>query len=541
MSDPREESWAASPEDEESPIEAAENPDAKSPEPETAEPAAPEQEAEAAAPAEDAAQEPAAPEQEAEAAAPVEDAAPQQSVQPESEAQSPAGFRGGSDPESGAYRYVRQSAEPVYADAHYEPAGESTVPPQYYTPPQKTERPHKSKKSSGNSKILAAIALCLVCAILGGLLGAGIMSARLNDRISGLEQSISANSAQSAEALNTAQAAQASADKGGLSAQTIAEGGTMTAAQIYAQACAQVVGITTSVSYTNYFGQSGTSEISGSGFFISEDGYILTNYHVIETAQDKDLPITVVTYDGTSYQATIVGTEAANDLAVLKIDASGLNAAAFADSDALQVGDTVYPVGNPMGELEFSMSTGHVSALNRTITTEDAEDIRMFQIDAAVNPGNSGGPVYDANGKVVGVVTAKYSDSGVEGLGFAIPASDAASITEDLITKGYVSGKAYMGVMLDERYNSIYAEYYNMPLGAYVYSVESGTAADRAGLEAGDIITALGERKIESYTDLRSALKDYSAGDTAEMTVYRAGESMTITITFDEVVPDKTS
>ncbi len=530
MSDSREENWAASPEDENSPIEAADTLNAPEQSPETAAPSTAESE-----PAQNTA------ESEPETAAPVEDAAPQEDVRPEGENPGPAGMRGASDPESGEYRYVRESEEPAYADAHYVPAGESTVPPQYYTPPQRQERPHKSRKSSASGWILAAIAVCLVCAILGGLLGAGLMGARLNDRISELEQNLSANSAQSAEALNTAQAAQASAEKAGVTAQTIADGGTMTAAQIYEQACDQVVGITTSISYTNYFGQSGTSEISGSGFFVSEDGYILTNYHVIETAQDKNLPITVVTHDGTSYEATIVGTESANDLAVLKIDATGFSAVSFANSSALQVGDTVYAVGNPLGELEFSMSTGHVSALNRTISTEDAEDINMFQIDAAVNPGNSGGPVYDVNGKVIGIVTAKYSDTDVEGLGFAIPAIDAVSITEDLITKGYVSGKAYMGVVLDERYNSMYAEYYNMPIGAYVYSVEKGTAAEKAGLEAGDIITAMGEHKIESITDLKSALKNFSAGDTTQMTVYRAGESMTMTITFDEVVPDKTS
>ena len=426
----------------------------------------------------------------------------------------------------GSYRIVRpQTDDRSYTDASYREAADTEIPPRYYTPDPPRAKAPKTEKKGG---FMRAACLALACALLGGAVGGVIGSKTAKANTAAIQQ------VQSAPAETAAASAKPTSAKATAS-------GTMTASDIYAAACQQVVGITTEVTTQNFFGQTTSAAVSGSGFIISSDGYILTNQHVISYAEAYGYDVTVMTYDGTSYTAKIVGSYASNDIAVLKIDAEGLTPVTFGDSDSITVGDTVYAVGNPLGELAYSMSTGHVSALNRTITTEDAEDIRMFQIDAAVNPGNSGGPVYDANGKVVGVVTAKYSDSGVEGLGFAIPASDAASITEDLITKGYVSGKAYMGVMLDERYNSIYAEYYNMPLGAYVYSVESGTAADRAGLEAGDIITALGERKIESYTDLRSALKDYSAGDTAEMTVYRAGESMTITITFDEVVPDKTS
>jgi serine protease Do len=192
-------------------------------------------------------------------------------------------------------------------------------------------------------------------------------------------------------------------------------------------------------------------------------------------------------------------------------------------------------VGNPLGELDFSMSTGHVSALDRLITSDESGvAINMFQIDAAVNSGNSGGPVYNAAGEVIGIVTAKYASSGVEGLGFAIPINDAVSIANDLITKGYVSGKAYMGVSVDQRYNSMYAQYWGMPLGAYVYSVESGSCADKAGVREKDIITAIGEHEITGYTDLTSALHSFSAGDTTELKVYRGGEDITLTITFDE-------
>ena len=158
----------------------------------------------------------------------------------------------------------------------------------------------------------------------------------------------------------------------------------------------------------------------------------------------------------------------------------------------------------------------------------------MFQIDAAVNSGNSGGPVYNAAGEVVGIVTAKYASTGVEGLGFAIPVNDAVSIAGDLIRQGYVSGKAYMGVSIDQRYNSMYAQYWGMPLGAYVYSVESGSCADKAGVREKDIVTAIGDHEITGYTDLTSALHSFSAGDTTELKVYRGGEDITLTITFDE-------
>lgn len=432
----------------------------------------------------------------------------------------------------GEYHFNKeQYQEQVYADAHYEPAGESTVPPRYYTPPERSVKEPKAKKEKKKIGWVGLVCVALAAALLGGLLGAGLTGSRLNSRIDALEQSLNENSASIAAVADQQQDNQYAA---------IAAAGGLPAAQIYDQACQQVVGITMTVTTTNFFGMTSSSAVSGSGFIISEDGYIITNYHVIEYADKGDLEITVMTYDGTKYTAKIVGTEEANDIAVLKIEASGLSAVTFGDSDELNVGDTVYAVGNPLGELEFSMSTGHVSALDRVISTEESESINMFQIDAAVNPGNSGGPVYNSLGQVIGVVTAKYSDTGVEGLGFAIPINDAASIAEDLITKGYVTGKAYMGVWLDERYNAMYAQYYNMPLGAYVSAVGSGSCAEKAGIQAGDIITKLGDDEIESYADLKAAVRSFSAGDTTEVTLYRAGESQTLTITFDEAQPNAT-
>ena len=444
------------------------------------------------------------------------------------EQQSSGGYSGDTDRVNGEYHYKNGYTQKIYSDAHYVPENENTVPPRYYTPPEKPVKAPKEKKPHG--KWVKALCLCLVCALLGGVCGAGIMAGSMNSRIAAVEQKLEE---QTKETMSI----------GSQTSSTPAPVSTTTAAKpiaaIYDQACNEVVGITTEVTYTNFFGQTSSSAVSGSGFIVSPDGYILTNYHVIEYAYKGNYAITVMLHDGTRYDASIVGVEDCNDIAVLKIDASGLDPVTFGDSDKLSVGDDVYAVGNPLGELEFSMTTGHVSALDRLITTEDgSEAINMFQIDAAVNSGNSGGPVYNANGEVVGIVTAKYSDTGVEGLGFAIPINDAAKIANDLITKGYVTGKAYMGVSIDERYNSMYSQYYNMPIGAFVKSVESGSCAESAGIQAGDIITRLGDVEITGYTDLKQAIKQYSAGDSAELELYRAGESRTLTVTFDEAVPD---
>ncbi len=445
-------------------------------------------------------------------------------------------FTGRHEAVNGEYRFVPERRHEDYEDAHYEPAGETTVPPRYYTPPEKHTKEPRQKKRHG-SRIAGAICAVFAAALLGGFAGSALTAEKLNGRIealesslSGYEQAMAQNSARTVSSTNTPRS---SVNNLISDAPTL-----MNPAEIYDQALQQVVGIRTEVTMTNFFGMTSSGAVSGSGFIISDDGYILTNYHVVENAHDADLDIEVMTYDGTEYNAKIVGVEPNNDVAVLKIDATGLSAALLGNSDDLRVGDAIYAVGNPLGELEFSMSTGHVSALDRVINTQESESLNMFQVDAAVNEGNSGGPVYNAMGEVVGIVTAKYSSNGVEGLGFAIPVNDIKTIADDLINIGYVSGKAYMGVSFDSRYNSMYSQYYGMPLGAYVGEVTPGTAADRAGLKAGDIITAIGDYTIEGYNDVKGALRRFSAGETAVLTVYRAGDEIHLNITFDEAKPD---
>lgn len=426
--------------------------------------------------------------------------------------------------EGGEYHYVRPESTRLYADADYVPQDESTAPPRYYVPPEKKAQTRQRKPIVKGSGLWWKVAcLCLVCAILGGIAGGALAG-----------QAITKSLGETTAATTTANAA-------GSGTSTVAAKvtGTMTPAEIYQMATQQVVGIQSNVTYTNFFGQTAAAAVSGTGFFISTDGYILTNYHVIEDAYQSKSTITVLTYDGTSYKAAVSGVDSSNDLAVLKIDATNTNAVTFGDSAGMSVGDTVYAVGNPMGELQFTMTSGMVSALDRAVTTSEyVSAINMFQFDAAINEGNSGGPVYNANGQVIGVATAKYSSSSgsssVEGLGFAIPANDAKSIADDLMTNGYVTGKAYMGVSLDENYTSSVSQYYNLPEGAYVKYVESGSAAEKAGIEQGDIITKVGDKNITSYSDLSSAVKQYHAGDQATITVYRSNKSKTLTITFDE-------
>ena len=445
-------------------------------------------------------------------------------------------FTGRHEAVNGEYRFVPERHHEDYEDAHYEPAEETTVPPRYYTPPEKHVREPRKKKGRGG-RIAGAVCMVLAAALLGGVAGSALTAGKLNGRIEalesslgGYEQALAQNSARTVSSTNTPRSSVNN---------LISDAPTsMGPGEIYDLALQQVVGIRTEVTMTNFFGMTSSGAVSGSGFIISADGYILTNYHVVESAYSADLNVQVMTYDGTKYNAKIVGVEPNNDVAVLKIDASGLNAALLGNSDDLRVGDAIYAVGNPLGELEFSMSSGHVSALDRVITTQESESLNMFQIDAAVNEGNSGGPVYNALGEVVGIVTAKYASNGVEGLGFAIPINDVKAIADDLINIGYVSGKAYMGVSFDSRYNSMYSQYYGMPLGAYVGEVTSGSAADRAGLKAGDIITSIGDYDIEGYNDVKGALRHFSAGETATVKVYRAGDEIRLNITFDEAKPD---
>ncbi len=441
---------------------------------------------------------------------------------------------GGSEYE---YHFVRPEAgRSAYSDASYIPSEHAgAVPRSYRCGEVKQQKPKKPRSERRGMPIAAAIALCLVCALIGGA-GGGMLAGRY--MANRFEEQIEENSPSLSDSVLTLPPVENSPSQ---SSQISSDGNTLSPRDIYTIACQQVVAVSTEITYKNFFGYTTSSAVPGPGFIISADGSILTNFHVIEDAAKGGYEISVFTHDGSEYIASIVGFEADNDVAVLKIEAENLSAVNLGNSDSMAVGDTVFAVGNPLGELEYTMTSGMVSALDRDISTYDSDTgtyttINMFQIDAAVNSGNSGGPVYDHSGKVIGIVTAKYSDSGVEGLGFAVPINDAVAIAEDLITKGYVSGKAYFGIKADTLPASV-SQYYGLPAGAYVTEVEPGSCAEKAGLEVGDIITAIDGTPITSDDELISVKKSYRAGDSAEITVSRSNGDLVLTIVFDEEIP----
>ena len=295
--------------------------------------------------------------------------------------------------------------------------------------------------------------------------------------------------------------------------------GGMTPAEVYAQNQQSVVLIE-------------TNNATGSGFVLSTDGYVVTNYHVIEDAST----IHVVLYDNNSYQATLVGYEANNDLALLKITAPNLQAVTLGSSDALIVGDQVAAIGNPLGELTSTLTVGYVSAKERDVSTDSAT-INMIQTDCAINSGNSGGPLFNMKGEVVGITSAKYSGmsasgASIEGIGFAIPMDDVVGMLDDLKEFGYVKS-GYLGVTVYTVLPSD-AEMFGRPLGCLVESVTPGSCADLAGIQKADVITDLGGYHIEGYTDLSRALRVFDGGETTTITVDRNGQTLVLTITLDE-------
>ena len=302
--------------------------------------------------------------------------------------------------------------------------------------------------------------------------------------------------------------------------------------QVYAMNVDAVVAISNQGLTTNYFGQVSETASSGSGFLISADGYVVSNYHVVEGASK----LTVILADGREFDAQLVGFDAANDIAVLKIQGDDFPYVKLGSSDLLVVGDRVAAIGNPLGELTSTLTVGYVSAKDRNVNT-DGTSMNMLQTDASINSGNSSGPLFNMYGQVVGITTAKYSgtsNSGatIEGIGFAIPIDDVSGMIDDIIEKGYVSG-AYLGVVV-ENVTAEDSQKYGLPMGALVTEVSAGYAAERAGILMYDIIVELGGQKIASIDDLTRVLRDFGPGDETELKVYRSGAESVIKIVLDE-------
>ena len=389
---------------------------------------------------------------------------------------------------------------------------------EYHDANQAQQPGSPSPAGSGSGLGRRGIALLLACALVGGAAGAG--GAALYHNLSGSGTTVVYKSERPADTVSTP-----------------ASGQLMTAQELYAANVASCVGITVSTTTTNIFGYTSTAAASGSGFVLSENGYIVTNYHVVEdAARSTEVSITVAFQNGQSYTAELVGAEQSNDVAVLKIDASGLKPVVLGDSDRLAVGQGVMAIGNPLGELTYSLTDGLISALDRLITTSMGT-MNMFQTNCVINSGNSGGPVFNSYGEVVGIATAKYggdSSTGaiVEGLGFAIPINDVKNILSDLVQYGYVTGKPYMGIQMQSVPQN--AQMYGVSAGAYVTGVASGSAAEKAGLKQGDIIVAVDDTVVDSASALSAAVSAYRAGDEAKLTIIRSHEKMELTIVFDE-------
>ncbi|MBQ6234586.1 MAG: trypsin-like peptidase domain-containing protein [Clostridia bacterium] len=314
--------------------------------------------------------------------------------------------------------------------------------------------------------------------------------------------------------------------------------GQYTRAQVVELAAPSVVGIDGIFEVTaSYWGMPQTYETtgSGSGVILTADGYIATCAHVVDGAKK----LTVTLNDDTSYEATIVGTDARNDLAIIKIDAEGLTPAVLGDSDMLTVGEDVIAIGNPLGELRGTATSGIISAVKRNITVENTE-MELVQTDAAISPGNSGGGLFNASGKLIGIVNAKVSDTSAEGLGFAIPVNSVVKEINDLLNYGYVTGRAALGVYTQNvSLSNGYGYFsYGGTRCVQITEVVAGSAAEAAGLKAGDLIMEVDGKTIGSNSDLSDAIDAYNAGDTATVTIRRDNERMTVTVTFGEYKPE---
>lgn len=430
-------------------------------------------------------------------------------------------------PESGVYRNTGAGRkESPFANSPYE---SSFQPSSEDTAHKKVKQPKVKKASSGLGRKLAAAAAALALVIGSCAVTAGLVNSRWEERTTQMEQRFQ-------DQLSQMQAQIAQSANAGISVSGTGTTDGLTPTQVYSRNVNSVVAVSNYATATDRWGTStGASYLAGtgSGFIISEDGYVITNYHVVAGA-DK---LTATTHMGEEYTAQLVGSDEINDVALLKLDATGLDPVEIGKSEDLLVGDMVVAIGNPLGELTSTATVGYVSGKDRSVTT-DGTMINMLQTDAAINSGNSGGPLFNMKGQIIGITTAKYSGStgsgaSIEGIGFAIPIDDVMGMIEDFKSYGYLRNQAYLGVTVIKMDAST-ASMYNLPVGPYVQTVVDGGSADHAGILPQDIIIAVGEYPVDSNAALTSALRRFSAGDTTTITVFRAGAEVVLPITFDE-------
>lgn len=420
-------------------------------------------------------------------------------------------------PENGEYRYIPPKEPEIVAEnqapetAPEETPAQATAQPQQFIP---TPPPTKKKKKDNRALSGKAIALVLCISLVGGFVGSilannlPISSGDTTTLVEGKHENVTVD-------INTVDTSKQ-----------------MTPAEVYAINVNSTVGITTSIT-TNYWGYQTTAAAAGSGFIISEDGYVLTNYHVIENSSS----ITVSFFDGSSAEAALVGYEVSKDLAVLKVNATSLTPVTLGDSDNMNVGDAVLAIGNPLGELTFTLTTGVVSALNREVTTSSGTTMNLIQTDCAINSGNSGGALFNMYGEVIGITNAKYSSNGsttdasIDNIGFAIPMNQVKKIVEGIIEKGFYV-KPYIGVSVTDV--SEETQSYGLPKGAAVKTVVDGAPAAKAGLQINDIITKADDTEISGSSDLVNFVGKCEIGQTVKLTVYRMGAYIELEMTVGE-------
>ena len=404
-----------------------------------------------------------------------------------------------------AYTWNAQSAP--QQNAPVQPNGQ----PVYYGVPVHQPQKQPKPKKHGSKFGLKLLAVVLCCAITSAA-ALGVFVVMIQNGVINVQSS------------DTSSDTSASSD-GTVSA--------MSDQDIAAKLTPSVVCIQNYQVTQNYgFMQTDTSDSSvspageGSGIIMSEDGYIITNAHVVEGATS----LKVITSDGETYEAQLIGSDTVTDLAVVKIDATGLTAAEFGSSEDLRVADKVMAIGNPGGhELSSSVTIGYVSALNRAISNNTTGyTMEYIQTDAAINPGNSGGALINEYGQVVGINSAKISATGYEGLGFAIPIDTAQPIISDLIQYGYVKDRAVLGIS-GQFIDSMTGRFYGLPQGEYVAQLNS-SEAQASGLQVGDVITAIDGQQLDSESTLRSAILSKKPGDTVTLQVYRSSTQQSATV-----------
>ena len=411
--------------------------------------------------------------------------------------------------QSNGYTAQNQQSQNVYNSQPYGTAPNHSA----NAKPPKAKKPKKQRKPISRGGIAIALAVTMVFSCGLGF-GGGYFANKVNTSTSGsLNITKTSNSGTTTTASSTSTANSTS--------------------EIVKKTADSVVEISTESVVTGSFAQQYVQQGAGSGVIISQDGYILTNNHVINGANS----VKVRLRDSTEYDATIVGRDSDNDIALLKVNATGLSPATFGDSNSLAVGDYVVAIGNPLGELGGTVTDGIISALARKVTIEDTQ-MTLLQTNAQVNPGNSGGGLFNANGELVGIVNAKQSATEVEGIAFAIPINNVLDILSDLKEYGYVTGKVDLGIDFTDITSDETAFYYGVnQTGCYVLSVDSGSNAEKAGVTRGDLVTKVNDTDVSSSSDITNALEKAEVGDTVTFTVSRRGTSKTISFVLEEYVP----